>query len=115
MKATKISTGGVIEDIELEDGNTLADLQKHVGGYIEIISIGATTDLVINEEGKVYGLDRNPTADALLQQLGVELLPGDFIVGNVVVIGTNSEGETDGIPAESRGILEALRVEGADQ
>jgi uncharacterized protein DUF3846 len=59
---------------------TLTQLQGHVGGYIELVSIGGgKADGVVNEEGKLRGLPFNPLATALYNN------PNDRIVGTMVV------------------------------
>mgnify|MGYP001576913111 CR=1 FL=1 len=62
---------------------TLEELQKAVGGYIEILHPPDRALLmVINEEGKLQGLPPNEAATRLM---GDRLLPGDYIVGNALV------------------------------
>jgi Domain of unknown function (DUF3846) len=39
--------------------NTLKTFQKLVGGYIEKVSLSPTIDVIINEEGKLIGLEPN--------------------------------------------------------
>ena len=57
---------------------TLEELQKAVGGYIEIVHPGDGRYLmVVNEEGKLHGLPPNPRATALYER--------DHIVGNALV------------------------------
>lgn len=59
---------------------TLEEMQAAVGGYIEILSLGSGRYLmVINEEGKLQGLPRNPLASALYANAN------DQIVGNALV------------------------------
>ena len=61
--------------------NTLENLQKLVGGYIEVVPIGHDRkDVIIcNEEGKLKKLEKN------------FLMPFDWIRGDVVIIGTDGE------------------------
>ena len=80
MKALKISTAGVIEHIDIQASDSLATLQAAVGGYIEVLELTRGVDLVINEEGKLDGLEHNTLADMLVQGYGLALRPGDFIV-----------------------------------
>ena len=62
---------------------TLEEMQKAVGGYIEILHPPDPRLLmVINEEGKLKGLPLNEAATRLM---GENLLPGDYIVGNALV------------------------------
>jgi hypothetical protein len=57
---------------------TLEELQAAVGGWIEMVGCPVGT-LVMNEEGKLRGLDVNDIACGLAQ--GAGLLPSDRIVG----------------------------------
>ena len=73
--------------IVYRDGNlspTLEDLQKAVGGYIQIVLIG-DKQMVINEEGKLAGLNVNPEATRWAHREGGIGLD-DYIVGTVVVL-----------------------------
>lgn len=81
---------------------SLAWLQGQVGGWIEAVEFGPGLSAFINEEGKLKGLDFNPLATALweigLDAVGLTHIPGDFLVGPVVVCGdVDDEGETRGL------------------
>lgn len=78
---------------------TLQELQRYVGGYIEILR----TEFVIqdnkeplvaflNEDGKGLGLSRNGYASAMFHK---SLGPGDYIVGDVVLCTATEAGERD--------------------
>jgi hypothetical protein len=57
-----------------------------------------------NEEGKLLGLPANPVAHVVVG----ELMPGDFIVGTVVVLGFDeTTGEEQDIPQH---VLDALNL-----
>lgn len=58
-----------------EISNTLKELQKIVGGYIEIVplQIGNNLSVICNEEGKLLGLLPN-------RSLGQDVLCGTFLV-----------------------------------
>lgn len=80
--------------VEINQANTLSEMQALVGGYIEPISIDDSV-MFINEEGKYAGLGLNRRAVDFLRAKGVDLLAnGDFIVGDAVVCSFSSEGET---------------------
>lgn len=64
---------------------TLKEVQEAVGGYIELIHLNQTHYMVVNEEGKLDGLEHNRAATVLCYQ-NQALQNGDFIVGNVAVI-----------------------------
>ena len=71
----------VVTDLSLEN------LQKLVDGYIEIVPTIDGRLLVLNEEGKIIGLPKNPKATKLTNGI---INQGDYIVGDVVV-GTKKE------------------------
>lgn len=64
---------------------SLEELQGFVGGYIEIIRLGASKLMVINEEGKLHNLPLNIKATGIIQQYG----RNDVIVGNTLVCSTD--------------------------
>ena len=78
-----IKVDGTCIDIQPEDGKylSLEQLQKAVGGYIEIVNVDDDKILIINEEGKLEDLPVNTMATSLYQQVHG---PIDVIVGNVV-------------------------------
>lgn len=59
--------------------NTLEALQELVGGYIEAIRIHNELIVIVDEEGKLKNKQTNM------------YLPGDRLVGTVVVVGENGE------------------------
>lgn len=61
---------------------SLEELQRVVGGYIEIVRLTAEVMMIVNEEGKVNGLPVNENATKLLRTC---LLTDDFIVGDALV------------------------------
>lgn len=84
---------------------SLDELQKAVGGYIEMLDVWVTRSkahdpfrlsgrgdrvrlrLVLNEEGKLRGLPYNPAATALLGHYAIS----DHLVGSVVVVETGDK------------------------
>ena len=60
----------------------LSELQKVVGGFIEIVRTKDGRLMVINEEGKLEGLPINELATELYQY-------NDIIVGDVLVCNRN--------------------------
>ena len=46
---------------QIEIANTLEDLQKAVGGYIETVTVATDLVIICNEEGKIMGLPYNVT------------------------------------------------------
>ena len=77
-----VNENPIITEIE----NTLEDLQKVVGGYIEIVPTGLYSEGIVaicNEEGKFMGLKPN-------MRIGY-----DIICGNMLFVGTKGEDFTD--------------------
>jgi len=80
--ATLIKSNG--EEINVLPKNktdfTLEELQKYVGGLIEIVRTKDNKTMVINEEGKINNLPINQKATAIYPYNGY-----DFIVGDVLI------------------------------
>ena len=90
MKALRISTVGDIEVIDIE--NKLEVLQDLVGGYIDYNSLSQDgVDMILNEEGKILDLDYNLKATLLYR--ATHLYADDYIVGDVIIVGTDNYGE----------------------
>lgn len=68
--------------------HSLENMQKAVGGYIEAVRISDDIVMWVNEEGKLNDL----TPNFNLNGVGDLLL--DVVVGDVVITGTNEEGDT---------------------
>ena len=66
-----------------EIANELADLQKIVGGYIEVVRVDADVLMICDEEGKLKGKPYNFD------------LGRDIIVGDVLFVQSYSEDFTD--------------------
>jgi len=69
----------------VKDKLTLSQMQKMVGGYIEVIKLPKSRrELVVNDEGKLYGMLPNHTATQLLQSefgsMEVVQIVGDALV-----------------------------------
>lgn len=89
------------------DSINLAYLQKQVGGYIEVIDVNDYEEpdmsMWLNEEGKIERLPFNPRATALARGY---IMPGDVIVGDVVMTGgVDHEGESTGLTEEQVAML----------
>lgn len=59
--------------------NTLENLQKTVDGYIETVPLPCGVIAIVNEEGKIQGLEPNLR------------IPGDTLVGTIIICGTDGE------------------------
>lgn len=106
-----IKTDGTVEARELS-GDMTADfnlIQGVVNGYVERAPIANYTQLMwVNEEGKIQGLPHNPKAQRLWDTAWGE--GSDYIVGNVVITGDDTEeGETGKLPeGEAQRLVELL-------
>lgn len=78
-----IMTDGIALKTEPKNGTdfSLEEMQKIVGGYIEILRLGSELIMVVNEEGKLNGLGFNAKATILARAAGYD----DYIVGDVLV------------------------------
>ena len=59
---------------------TLEELQKYVGGNIQIVKTNDDRLMVINEEGKIFNLDQNRRATKLYEYGGYDIIMGDVLV-----------------------------------
>jgi hypothetical protein len=104
MKVLVLSDG---EFVTKEINNTLEDLQKIVGGYIEIPFLSQKfleheIDIIINEEGKfIEGM--TPEIAVVKEETGTIL---DLIMGNCVFTSHDVEGETVELNEEQKKIVE---------
>lgn len=80
--ACVITTIGEVTEVKPKNGTdfSLEELQKVVGGYIEVVgTVDPSRIMVLNEEGKLKRLSVNQKATALYPNLA------DIIVGDVLV------------------------------
>lgn len=63
---------------------TLENLQKTVGGYIETVKLTDSDVIIVNEEGKLLGLEKN------LRMYG-DTVYADTLVGTIIVLGTKED------------------------
>lgn len=66
---------------EFEIDNTLTPLQKLVGGFIEFVRVDPGIGLIVNEEGKLRRLSPN------------RMFRGDMLMGTIVAVGDQRDGE----------------------
>ena len=64
---------------------SLEELQRYVGGYIEIVALPGGKSLIVNEEGKLQNLPPNEQATILGRFAGTA--NDDIVVGDVLVCG----------------------------
>jgi hypothetical protein len=89
------------------ESQQFAAIRAQVGGDVQTIGgryLGADWIAFANEEGKLRGLPLNERATALVQLLGWNSRPGDYLVGTVVLAGKNAS-----VPAE---VVRAARESG---
>lgn len=90
---------------------SLADFQKIVGGLIEAFPVGRFGNMYLNDEGKLLGLPYNHNAQALLAEVGQRMLPGDFIVGDVVLTGDpDSEGNDTSVSPVLLNLVQGMGI-----
>lgn len=99
MKAVLIDKG----DVKFIDGdfNRLSELQEIVGGMIEMLPFSPPASgahCYINEEGKLIGLPLNELATLLMRDI---ISYDDFIVGPMVVLGSDDFGGEDDVPNDA--------------
>ena len=105
MKVLVLSNGELKEK-EMNQNNTLAELQKIVEGYIEIPFLSEkfyenNIDIIINEEGKlIEGM--NPEIAIVNEEQGKIL---DIVYGNCVFASHDDEGNTIGLNEEQMKIV----------
>lgn len=80
--------------------NTLENFQKTVGGKIEMVRLGDGLILVVNEEGKLLGLEPN-------FRIGFGAYE-DLIVGTAIVVGEDCD-DLDDCPISMQTWKEFLR------
>lgn len=88
-------TDGTVEDVKPQDGKTFSykELQEFVGKdndrMIEIVPLPSGKVIIVNEEGKLIGLEKNEKAtDYWKEEYPIEQYPGnndELIVGNALV------------------------------
>lgn len=98
MKVLVLSNGKLKEQ---NIGTELEDLQKIVGGYIEIPFLSHKffeheIDMIINEEGKLIG-GMNPEIAIVNEEQGRIL---DIVYGNCIFASHDEEGNTIGLTEE---------------
>lgn len=83
------ANGQVVDNYKPKNGKTfeLSELQEIVGGYIEIVNLRDGRMMVLNEEGKMYGLAINNNATKIFNK-GFSYAY-DVIVGDVLVTEPN--------------------------
>ena len=83
--ATLLAVDGLRLAIAPANGTdfTLEELQRHVGGYIEVLNLTFVGLMIVNEEGKLQHLPVNWAATEMARKYGG--IGADYIVGPAVV------------------------------
>jgi hypothetical protein len=91
MMAKLIKADGAEQEVQPKVGEvfTLLELQRFVGGYIELLDLGESV-MVLNEEGKVYDLPCNEVATRIARPFLFSFDRG--IRGDVVVCSPKEAG-----------------------
>lgn len=102
ISALKVQPGGGFSIGTI--GNDLKSLQEYVGGWIEIVGVTPTIQMVVNEEGKLNGLEPTmaiPYLDEWEGCLDDGVAPADIAVGPVLFVGpADEDGNLTGISDE---------------
>lgn len=85
MKVVIKEPGYLPKEAQIE--NNLKALQNLVEGYIEHVNVNEDIGMIVNEEGKLRGLDPNFE------------FRGDMIVGTAVFVGYGEDGDFADVPA----------------
>ena len=86
--------GEDLEFISIE--NELEEFQELVEGYIEVVSIANTLDMIINDEGKIKDLEPNM------------VIAGDLICGDIIFANSNDEGDFESLSDENIELLKSI-------
>jgi len=69
----------------------ISELQKLVGGYVEVINLpNNKTNLICNEDGKMFGLAKNSVATNMLHENYPHTKDVDWVVGDVIILHGNA-------------------------
>lgn len=89
-------TNGRVTTVKPKNGSSfsLAELQKFVGGMIEIVPLPSGNSIIVNEEGKVIGLPKNTKAtEVWKQEYPIEKYPhnNDELIAGDALVATEKE------------------------
>lgn len=92
VMAILLTVDNRVQEVHPKDGKTftLDELNGYVGGYIEMPVRTSEWIMVINEEGKLEGLEINAAATFLSG-----LYPNDYIVGPALLVTPEEAGEDE--------------------
>jgi hypothetical protein len=85
VRALRIRVDGSIEEHFV---NGLDDMQKLVGGCVQVVELTTVHhDAYVNEDGMALGLGRNDAATKLCTAFEAGLHPRDYIKGDMLILG----------------------------
>ena len=70
-----------IDDVE----PTLQEMQKFVGGYIEVVYLNKESEMIIDEEGKLKGKSMNREATDIAHD-NKAIFNTDYIAGDAMIL-----------------------------
>jgi hypothetical protein len=80
---TLITPKGKVKEIVFQGEKiTFNEIRKLVKGYVEFVWLKDGKILIVNEEGKFYGLPYNDIATQVIVENGMN----DYIVGNAIIL-----------------------------
>lgn len=84
--AKLIKTDGTVREVKPSNGKSfsLEELQRFVGGYIEIISLPNGNKICVNEEGKIAYLPPNERATEIWKKEYPDR--DELIVGDILLV-----------------------------
>jgi hypothetical protein len=114
--ATYYKTNGEVKEVSPKNGKWFSydELKEFVGGLIEIVPLPSGKSVVVNEEGKMIGLEKNEKAsEEWLKEYPYEKYPenNDGTIAGDALIATDQELEE---PEEDDGEIDE-DVAGASQ
>lgn len=88
--ATLIKIDGTQQEVKPQNNEffSLSEMQQYVGGLIQIIRFSDEEAMVVNEEGKLMGLEVNEAATNLALD-NEAIFFWDCVVGNALICSSN--------------------------
>jgi hypothetical protein len=85
-------------DISTPDSGLL-QMQGLIGGYVEVFGLNGGGDLWVDEDGVGKDLELNTVGMLMVQHTGTAMMPGDYIKGTCLIIGSPTEaGDLTSVP-----------------
>ena len=107
INIVRIPVEGAVEFIETPTDTLAEDIHEFVAGYFQCIPLRDGVYLWVNDDGKLIGLDPNPTAQRLWD--AVYGAGSDYVVGNAILTGgADRHGNTLGLNADATAYLQGF-------